>query len=169
MPGNPLSVWLNLCACLNSLFNCFKTPAFSLILLIHLALDSSSFILLHSVKSSSSRSARLYDIVSGWINWTTSSGSNELGRAKKYCWSSASSSRWSIRSWMVMFHFLEWVFIAGPEQRILTIGYEIWLEDLNHQIYDIWQYVLTVFEVWHCVCDLIYLYNVGDYQNDLGL
>ena len=107
MPEKPLSILLSLCACLSSLFNCFKIPALSLILLIHLALNSSSFIHLHSAKSSSSRSARSYDIVSGWINWTTLSVSNELGRAKKYCWSSVSLVMWAIGSWITMFCFFE--------------------------------------------------------------
>ena len=165
MPGNPLSVWLNLCAYLNSLFNCFNTPTFSLILLICLALNSSSFIFLHSAKSSSSRSWRSYEIVSGWISWTMLSGSRELGRAKKYCWSSASSSRWTIGSRMAMFHFLEWVFMAGPEQRMSTIGHWIWVKDLNRQTQDIWQYLLTIFEVQHCDRKLIYWYIVVETQN----
>ena len=112
----------------NSLFNCFNTPTFSLILLICLSLDSSFFIHFHSAKSSSSRSTRWYDIVSGWISWTTSSGSKELGRVKKYCWLSASSSMWAIGSRMTMFHFFEQVFMVGLEQRISTIGYWLWFK-----------------------------------------
>ena len=186
MPAKPLSIRLNLWVCHNSLFNCFNTPALSLILLIHLALDSSSFILLHSAKSSSSRSVRSYDIMSGWISWTTSSGSQGAGEGKEvllveciivniremvsaffyiftkfllvytckttgqlYWW------RWTIGSGIAMFHFLEWVFIVGLEQRMSTIGHWIWVKDLNHQTQDIWRYFLTIFEVRHCDRELI--------------
>ena len=107
----------------NSLFNCFNTPTFSLILLICLALDSSFFIRFHSAKSSSSRSVRSYNIVSGWMSWTMLSGSKQLGRAKKYCWSSASSSRWTIGSRIAMFHFFGTCVHSGT--RAENIDYRI--------------------------------------------
>ena len=85
MPGNPLSVQLNLCACLNSIFSSFNTPAFCLILAIHLIFIYFAFIAFQILRCSGSSSQRSNEIVLSCMTWTMELLSKAFGRVKKNC------------------------------------------------------------------------------------